>query len=282
MTGVQTCALPISAILRSAGVPEENLGEAILSVDKLEKIGWEGVCKELREKGLEQPALDSLDEIFQLAGSPEEIIGQLKDRLVEEKAQKALEELERLLELLPAAGFTGRLKLVPSLARGLEIYTGIVFECFLVDQRRIASSLAAGGRYDEIIGRFLEAEDPTAYPAAGISFGLDVLFEALKQQKVEEQKTVTQVYVIPIGVHKEALEIATRLRREGLKVDVAAPGRRIKKLFRYANQMDIPFVVTLGENELEAGVVNLKNMREESESQVTVEQAIEQVKKALG
>lgn len=265
----------LSAILEACSVKPEQLSDAILAVDKLEKVGWEEVCKELVEKGVPSDALERMNDFFHLSGSPIEVLEQLESRLLGETARPGLEEMKQLLDLLPATGFQGRLRLVPSLARGLEIYTGTVFECFLVDQQRIASSLAAGGRYDEIIGRFLEAEDPRSYPAVGISFGLDVLYEALKQREITAPRTVTQVYIIPIGVQKEALATARQLRQAGIRTDVAPANKRVKKLFRYANQMGIPFVMTLGEDEIKAGQVNLKNMREEKEYRVTLEQAIQ-------
>ena len=271
----------LSAVLCGCSVPSEQVGPAILSIDKLEKIGWEGVCKELREKQIEQAALDRLNDFFHITGAPEAIVSALAERLEGDLAEEGLGELTRLLELLPAAGFQGRLKLVPSLARGLEIYTGTVFECFLVDQKRIASSLAAGGRFDEIIGRFLESEDPCAYPAVGISFGLDVVYEALRQRGVEAPGTVTQVYVVPINTQKESLKIAGQLRSAGFNVEVAPPGKRIKKLFRYANQAGIPFVLTLGEDELKEGKVSLKNMRAETQQSLSLAQAIEAIRKAL-
>lgn len=265
----------LSAALEHCGVPARQIPSAILSIDKLEKIGWKGVCEELREKRVGEETLSRLDQLFHITGSAEEVLGALEEQLPGPEAQQGIAELRGLIELLPAAGFTGRLRLVPSLARGLEIYTGTVFECFLVEQQGIASSLAAGGRYDEIIGRFLEAEDPRAYPAVGLSFGLDVLYEALKQRSNDLPKTVTEVYVIPIGTQKESLGVARRLRQAGLKVEVAQPVKRVKKQFRYANQMGIPFVVTLGESELQDGVVNLKNMREEKEVRVALEEAIQ-------
>ncbi len=149
----------LSAALEHCGVPAGQIPSAILSIDKLEKIGWKGVCKELQEKSIGPETLSRLDDLFHITGSTEEVLDALERQLPEEQAKQGIDELRRLLELLPATGFSGRLRLVPSLARGLEIYTGTVFECFLVDQQGIASSLAAGGRYDEIIGRFLEAED---------------------------------------------------------------------------------------------------------------------------
>ncbi len=271
----------LAAILQTCSVRSEHIAQAILSIDKLEKIGWEAVCKELRKKQISKETLGRLDEFFQISGSAEDVLEQLATRLDGDAARAVLEELGRLLVLLPAAGFQGRLRLVPSLARGLEIYTGTVFECFLVDQQGIASSLAAGGRYDEIIGRFLEAEDPCAYPAVGMSFGLDVLYEALKQRSADAPKTVTQVYVVPIDTQKESLQMAKQMRAAGLKVDVAQPVKRVKKLFRYANQMEIPFVLTLGENELNEGVVNLKNMREEKEIRVPLDEAIRTIQTVL-
>lgn len=271
----------LSAILETSGVPHDLVGPAILAVDKLEKIGWDGVCKELTEKQVSEEVLDRLNDFFHISGTPDEVLTQLAGRLEGDEASCGLEEMRTLLDFLPAAGFQGMLRFVPSLARGLEIYTGTVFECFLIDQKRIASSLAAGGRYDEIIGRFLELEDVTSFPAVGISFGLDVIYEALKQQKPELPKTVTQVFLIPIGTQKECLAIANKMRRAGLNVDVAAAGRRIKKLFRYANQMEIPFVVTIGENELKQGVVNVKNMKAETEVSLPLDQAIETIRSSL-
>ena len=162
-----------------------------------------------------------------------------------------------------------------ALARGLAYYTGPVFEVFLKNSE-IKSSVAGGGRYDEMIGKFLEGKN--YYPATGISFGLEPIIKALKINKTDIKRTVTQIYVIPINALKESLDIAEELRKRNINVDVAFDKKGISKGLDYANSLGIPYVVIIGEDELKKNKVKLKDMKSGKEELLSVDDIVKKIK----
>jgi histidyl-tRNA synthetase len=228
----------LSAVLSSLNVDEKDMGSVILSLDKLEKIGEMGVRQELTEKGIAQ---GSIDNIFKVFNSPESSnIKYFKDNFTTPLALEGIAELEELNSYLNELGIMDNMRFSPSLARGLEIYTGTVFEIFLTDGS-ITSSLGGGGRYDKIIGGFLN--NGIEYPAVGISFGLDVIYTALCMKQKSPSRTSSDIYIIPIGTEGPSLRIAQSLRQKGFSVDIEMMVRKIKKSLEYVNKEGIPFVI---------------------------------------
>jgi histidyl-tRNA synthetase len=170
---------------------------------------------------------------------------------------EGIEEMGQLLDALDSLGLSDQVRFDPSLARGLDIYTGTVYEFFQVNGT-ISSSLASGGRYDRIIGEFLG--DGKIYPAVGLSLGLDVIYTALQDMKGRDRKPPVDLYLIPLGTTVASLKLARELRDAGLKVDVDLTERKIGKRFRYADKEGIPYVVVLGENEIASGKLTVKEM----------------------
>ncbi len=153
-----------------------------------------------------------------------------------------------------------RYRFTPSLARGLEVYTGIIWEVFIDDKNpSITSSIGAGGRYDKIIGQLIGNNEE--YPAVGMTFGVDVIMEVLKGNQGERVSTNVEYLIIPMkGFEINALQYANELRGEQLKVDVDLSGKKIKKSMNVANKLKIPFVSVYGEDEMEKGEIRIKNM----------------------
>jgi histidyl-tRNA synthetase len=250
----------LSATLKSAGVREEQLPDAILAVDKIEKIGVDGVAKEFAERGLDPEAARK----FFAAASEAENGGGVPAELVALRSA-AVEGL----------GVTMPLRWNPGLARGLEIYTGTVFEFFWRDPASdtprpnpaMSSSMAAGGRYDKIIGQFLHPEEPEKqqnYPAAGMSFGLDVLTKVLELLRGEQagRATVTQLLIFPFGEAELsfAMKAAAELRAAGVRTEVDYSHRKIKNSVEFASKMAIPFHAAVGGNEVKEGKIMLKEL----------------------
>jgi len=155
-----------------------------------------------------------------------------------------------------------RMKFAPYLARGIDVYTGMVWEVFLKD-RKIAGqdfnlSIGGGGRFDKIITTFVD--DGTEYPAVGMSFGLDVIYEILVLKNAGKPTSTVDVFVIPFGTEFESFKFASKLRDNGLRVEVDKNVKKLKKSMAYANKMNIPFVIILGEDELKNGNIQVKNM----------------------
>jgi histidyl-tRNA synthetase len=248
----------MNGMLDYAGIKEKKMG-AILSIDKIEKSGAEEVKKELKEKGFAAKEIKSLLKIFAVKGKNGEILEKAEKLVKSGEGKEGVKELKELLEYCGLMGFEIRIDL--SLARGLEYYTGPVFEVYLKDSK-ISSSVAGGGRYDKMIGMFIGSGE---YPATGISFGVEPIFEAMKERREERKegrpKTVTQVLVIPIQTLREAVKVAKELRAAGIRTEIDLAGRGISANLNYANSLQIPYVIFVGKKELDEKKVKLRDMR---------------------
>ena len=157
-----------------------------------------------------------------------------------------------------------------SFARGLSYYTGTIMEVYLKNSA-VKTSVCAGGRYDDMIGSFLGKGN---YPAVGISFGLDRIYDAYVEKNKVEQKTVTKIYIIPIGTFKESLKIAEELRSENVNIVIDLSGKGPSKNLQYANSLGIPYVLFVGKEELNQGKVKLKDMNSGKEQLMDAEELI--------
>ena len=164
-----------------------------------------------------------------------------------------------------------------SLARGLTYYTGTTMEVYLRNSK-VKTAVCAGGRYDKMIGSFLGKGD---YPAVGISFGLDRIYDAYVEKNEIIQKTVTRVYIIPIGTFKESSKIAEELRRENVDVDIDLMERGPSKNLQYADSLGIPYVLFVGKEELKQNKVKLKDMESGKEQMMNAEELVEFLHKNL-
>ncbi len=254
----------LNALLEKAGVPKEKEVAAILSIDKLEKIGFNGVLEELvKERGLEEgvarAALESLQEFG--GKTNEEKLALLKEKLGD---CEGVTELEELFADCEAFGVEDFVELSPELARGLNYYTSTVFEAFAVGSK-ITSSLAAGGRYDSLVGAFAGREK---IPAAGISFGLDVITAA---KDFEGSSSTAKCFVVPVkGFFAEAAGIADALRGEGVPTAIDLAGRGVGKNLEYASKQGIRFAAIIGEKELAQGKINLRDLESGEEKLLEV------------
>jgi len=260
----------LNGVLKYVGISKEMSLDVILSLDKLEKIGKDGVVEELKGKGIKNDTIKKLMNILNVEGSNEEILKRIEE--IKESAE-GVKELKEVLEYSKILGVK-KMRVVPTLSRGLAYYTGTVFEAFFKGSK-ITSSFAAGGRYDELIGKFLGSDD---IPAVGFSFGLDVICDAL-EEKTEKQRTVVKFFIIPINTKIKSLEILKELRESGIKTDIDLMERSISKNLNYANSREIPFCIFVGEKELEKNSVKLKNMKTGEEILIKVENLLKEIKK---
>jgi histidyl-tRNA synthetase len=247
-------------LAQAAEIPEELTEAAILSLDKLEKIGPDGVLREMIERGIARV-------------SAERFLSGAQDREALKKGE-GYRELEPVLSALRDP----RVVWTPSLARGLSYYTGTIYEVYAKNSS-VTGSLAAGGRYDNMIGQFLGGSEKI--PAVGISFGLEPILEVLKEKHPNRimRKTVTQVYVIPFKtLLAEGRAICQQLRRAGIKTDMDFSAKGISDGLKYANAYEIPFVVIVGPDEVAAGKVKLRDMRSGEEKLLTVDEVPHQIK----
>jgi len=255
----------LNDILKYCKVDKNKAEDVILSIDKLEKFGLDAVKKELKEKKLNAKTTNEILKVISIKGSNKEKLNKLKKLI---KNSDGLNEVSELLNNLRLLNIN--VDFDPSLARGLSYYTGTVIEVFLKNTK-VKSAVCAGGRYDKMIGDFLGKGD---YPAVGISFGLDRIYDAYIEKNKEAKKTVAQLYIIPINTFKESLKIVEELRNEGVKVDIDLAGKGPSKNLKYANSLNIPYVLFIGEEELKQNKVKLRDMKTGKEKLVTAKELV--------
>ncbi|PIO03755.1 histidine--tRNA ligase, partial [Candidatus Woesearchaeota archaeon CG08_land_8_20_14_0_20_47_9] len=257
----------LNGILSYTGVKKGNAMRAILAIDKLTKIGFEAVSDELKDIGVLNDSIKKLREIFDSEELNEELLSKLNTLIKTREGKEGIKELRELFSCIKDLNIAN-VMLDISLARGLEYYTGTVFEAYLADSP-VISSVAGGGRYDKMIGLFLGRGK---YPAVGISFGIEPIYDALVAAgKIEKRKSLLEVYIIPIKTLKESMDIAMKLRSQGLKVDMDLLGRGISNNLSYANSMGIPFTLIIGPRELKEGKLKLRDMRTGEEEMLDIE-----------
>ena len=260
----------LNGILDYAGVEKGKFETVILSIDKLQKLGADAVKKELKEKKISEDSTKKIISAISIQGSFEKKLEELGKTIKSQEGAEGLKEIGDLFAYLKG----GNVEFDISLSRGLAYYTGTVFEAYLKDSE-IKSSVAGGGRYDKMIGKFLQSEKE--YPAVGISFGLDVMTDVMKLGKESGRKSVVQAYIIPIGISKEAFEIAEKLRNAGINADVDLMGRGISKNLDYANSMAIPYVIFIGGKELKEKKIKLRDMKTGKEELLGVDEVCKRI-----
>lgn len=261
----------------------EVIGEAdkivdiTVAIDKLDKIGLENVNAELREKGISEAAIEKLQPIILLSGSNTEKLATLKDVLSgSETGQKGIEETAFILNTLADMGLKNELELDLTLARGLNYYTGAIFEVKALDVQ--IGSITGGGRYDNLTGVF----GMPGISGVGISFGADRIFDVLNQLDLYPKEAVngTKLLFINFGEKEAAycLPILQKVRAAGVSAEIFPDSVKMKKQMAYANAHEIPFVALVGENEMQEGKVTLKNMTTGEQAMVSVEELTEQLR----
>ena len=256
----------LDGILATSEIKESKWIDVILSIDILKKQGKEEVEKELKRKGIKETK--KIFNLIEKKESNKKTLANLTKALTSEIGKQGIKEMQELLNYLKS--FDVKVDFDPSLARGLAYYTGPIYEIFL-NNNIIKSATAAGGRYDDMIGKFIGNND---YPAAGISFGVEVITEALKMAKRESKKSVVNIYLIPIGTTNESIKIAQELRNAGIKVDIDLARKGPSKNLGYANSFDIPYVLFIGSDEIKKKKFKLKDMRTGKEEYLSINSII--------
>ena len=257
----------------------EVIGEAdkivdiTVAIDKLDKIGLDNVNAEFKEKGISDEAIAKLQPIILLSGTNEEKLTVLKQVLAEsETGLKGVEESEFILNTLSGLSMTNEIELDLTLARGLNYYTGAIFEVKALDVQ--IGSITGGGRYDNLTGVFGMA----GVSGVGISFGADRIFDVLNQLELYPKEAVngTQLLFINFGDKEAAYSInaLAKVRAEGIRAEIYPDAAKMKKQMSYANAKSIPFVALVGENEMNEGKITLKNMESGEQTLVTTDELI--------
>lgn len=263
----------LDGVLEDIGVPQEKWTDAILVIDKMKKIDQQLLEKELENAGLTKKQTQELFSLLKNAHakqSNEQKLTHFKKRIKSTIGKQGLEELEQLFACIPASD-KKNIVFAPTLSRGLAYYTGTVYEVIALHEE-VQSTITAGGRYDKMIQQFLES--PQEYPAVGISFGLDRIFLILESRMKEKeqlmQKTVTELFVVPINTEKQSRLLTEKFREAGIKTETDLMGRGPSKNLQYANSLGIPFVLFVGADELKKKKYKLKDMKTGKESLMTM------------
>ncbi|WP_342573806.1 histidine--tRNA ligase [Solibacillus sp. FSL K6-1781] len=245
----------LAGLLQYFKVPQLKINSVILILDKMEKIDQVTLLKELEEQNLSPSTIEL---IKQFLNANPTIAYFEKYREENELIKQGYEELIELQDYLQVLNVGESCVFNPFLARGLEIYTGSIYELFLKDGV-IKSSIGGGGRYDNAIGGLIGSEEK--FSTVGISFGLDVIYTAMEQRENSADQALVDIFIIPLNTEKEALRLAWQLRQQGNRVEVELSGKKLRKAMEKANRENIRKVIILGENEIKSGQYEMKDMQ---------------------
>ena len=248
----------------------DKIIDITVAMDKLDKIGLDKVNQELLDKGLPQEAIDQLQPIILLSGSNSEKLESLKKALsASEIGLKGIAEMQEIMDYLQLFDLQNEVELDLTLARGLNYYTGTIFEVKASDVQ--IGSICGGGRYDDLTGIF-GLKDVSG---VGISFGADRIYDVLNELELypKHQSQNTKVFFVNFGKTEEAycLPILAKLRNAGVNAEIYPQAAKMKKQMKYANGKAIPFVAIIGEDEMQKGELMLKNMENGEQKSITSE-----------
>lgn len=255
----------LNEMLDYCGIEKSKQEAAILSIDKLEKFGIDAVKKELKQLDISDDKILKIVSLLVIRSSNDEKIRQLKNVL---KKSDGLLEIEELLKFCSSLGLEPEFDF--ALARGLSYYTGTIIEAFLKESG-VKSAVCSGGRYDNMIGAFLGKGN---YPAVGVSFGLDRIYDALAEREKAVSRTTAKLYIIPINTLDESMKICQKFRDAGINTDIDSMGRGPSKNLEFANSLGIPFVAFIGKKELDEGKIKLRDMKSGKEEMLKFDDAV--------
>ncbi len=254
----------------------DKIVDITVAIDKLDKIGLDKVNDELRSKGLSDEAIEKLQPVIMLSGTNREKIASLKEVLAtSETGLKGIEEMEFILDRIDKFSLRAELELDLTLARGLNYYTGAIFEVKALDVQ--IGSITGGGRYDNLTGVF----GMDGVSGVGISFGADRIYDVLNQLDLypKDALQTTQLLFVNFGATEEAylLPLVAKVRAAGIRTELYPESAKMKKQMGYADTKKIPFVAIVGETEMAEGKINLKNMITGEQSLLSLEELIERI-----
>ncbi len=263
----------LNSMIELVGIPLEKANGVLNSLDKLEKIGSAGVKEELAAKGISPAQIKNLERFFSIGGTNQEILKKLGTMLKTEEGKQGIKEMNNLLLYLEGMGLQKKYRIVISLVRGLDYYTGLIFETTLNDVAM--GSVSGGGRYDSLIGKF----SGTDVPATGISIGIERIIDIMKetQMNLPKEKTLTKVFIANVDEESLAIciQVASFLRKNNINAQFNVAGKKFGKQLEYANALGIPFVLIVGKEEVKQKEITLKNMKTGIQQKVKQEKLIE-------
>lgn len=259
---------------------EQNAVDIMRTIDKLAKIGKEKVIEELKEIGVDDQAIERILTFIEIDGTTDEKISKLENLgILNEMFTQGLEELKQVVKYIRIFGVPDtNFKIDLTIARGLDYYTGTVYETFLNDYKELGS-VCSGGRYENLAEYYTDKK----LPGVGISIGLTRLFYKLNElQLIKSDKySMSDILIIPMTENMtKSIELASDLRKEGINTEVYLNDKKLKAKFKYADKLKIPYVVVIGEDEISSNTVKVKNMEtgEETPTELDAKKICEVIK----
>lgn len=266
----------LNGLYESLELKEKSV-EIMRIIDKIEKIGKDKVVKELQELDIDNNSIDTIMNFIEISGNTDEKLLKLEElNIKNELFAEGLKELKDVVKNIRLFGVPDEnFKVDYTIARGLDYYTGTVYETFLDDYRSLGS-VCSGGRYESLAEYYTDKK----LPGVGVSIGLTRLFYKLNEMNIikAEQKSVSKVLVVSMGEDIEkSIETATILRNSGISTEVYLNDKKIKAKFKYADKLNIPYVIVIGEDEIKNNVVTLKDMNTGSQEILSLDKVIEKI-----
>lgn len=250
---------------------KENATEILRIIDKIEKIGKEAVIEELEKIEIPSDAINKIMDFIEIEGTTDEKLQKLNElNIKNEEFEKGLDELTQVVKYVRIFGIPeANFKVDLTIARGLDYYTGTVYETFL-NQYRELGSVCSGGRYENLAEYYTDKQ----LPGVGISIGLTRLFYKLNELQLikAEKKSIAEVLVVPMVQDLTVpIQIATDLRKKGISTEVYLNDKKLKAKMKYADKLEIPYVIVVGEDEIKSGTVKIKNMKTGEEKETLIQ-----------
>ena len=250
---------------------KENATEILRIIDKIEKIGKEAVIEELEKIEIPSDAINKIMDFIEIEGTTDEKLQKLNElNIKNEEFEKGLDELTQVVKYVRIFGIPeANFKVDLTIARGLDYYTGTVYETFL-NQYRELGSVCSGGRYENLAEYYTDKQ----LPGVGISIGLTRLFYKLNELQLikAEKKSIAEVLVVPMVQDLTVpIQIATDLRKKGINTEVYLNDKKLKAKMKYADKLEIPYVIVVGEDEINSGIVKIKNMKTGEEKETPIQ-----------
>ena len=257
---------------------KDNSVDILRIIDKIDKIGKENVVKEIQELGINQEKIDTIMNFISITGDIEQTISSLRNlKISNELFEIGVNELEEVAKNINLFGVPfENYKIDLTIARGLDYYTGTVYETFLNKYRQLGS-VCSGGRYDNLSEYYTDKK----MPGVGISIGLTRLFFQLTDNKIIEagNRAISKVMIVSmVDDFSKSIEVATKLRENGINTQVYTDKTKIKNQFKYANKLNIPYVIIIGEDEVRDNTVSLKNMETGEQVVMNIDEVIEKIR----
>eukprot|EP01091_Cochliopodium_minus_P019400 TRINITY_DN8142_c0_g1_i3.p1 TRINITY_DN8142_c0_g1~~TRINITY_DN8142_c0_g1_i3.p1 ORF type:complete len:317 (-),score=113.32 TRINITY_DN8142_c0_g1_i3:66-1016(-) len=277
----------LDGIFEICGVPKDKFLTICSSIDKLDKMEWEKVKLEMvKEKGLDEEIADKLQKFVEMRGHPFDLLKTIEETKVMEgnkTCEDALKEMKLLFEYCDNFSVLDLLEFDLSLARGLNYYTGIIFEAVLTDTKLAVGSIGGGGRYDNLTQMFGKNKVPCVGFSVGVERIFAVLLDRLKSEKKKISACYTQVYVASMdGCLKERMQLVTELWKNGINAEFMLKAKpSIKQQLSYADDNGLLAAIIIGGKELEKGVVQIKDLKTKEQREIPRDKMVEEIKLIL-